>query len=379
MQFKIHPQKDVPISNAELLGHDKVVFHLKSFLESEHMIAPLSISLQGEWGTGKSSILKTLEKLLDDSKFETLFFETWKYEYTNPALGLISEIASRYAKNDKIIGLIRGAVFIFSQKYLGTTPDDIAKYMSTSSSASQTYSDKLRETINQALDTKKLIVMIDDLDRCNVENTLQLLVLLKLFLDLDNCICLVAVDYKRLKQAWRQKYQIKSDDKEDGSNYLDKIFQINLTVPKPSSAQIKEYVQTLLDIPSEIAEMFAAILNNPRSIKKIINLISYRANLLNSAHRELSVILWTLFEEIISAKSTIAFYQGSHNGSQSLGKLIVNYSDWSEIARLQGIKPYLISHDNQLNSFFTLAHKFILQQEVSADALDNDFKILYHP
>ena len=72
---------------------------------------------------------------------------------------------------------------------------------------------------------KKLIILIDDLDRCDVENSLQILSVLKLFLDIENIICIAAVDYKRLENAWLRKYTIQDKmHQNDAKQYLDKIF-----------------------------------------------------------------------------------------------------------------------------------------------------------
>lgn len=74
MSFSIKPQKDYPVSDAELLGIKETVEVLKTFLESDQMIAPLSIAVSGDWGSGKTSLLKTLEKKLNSEKITTIFF-----------------------------------------------------------------------------------------------------------------------------------------------------------------------------------------------------------------------------------------------------------------------------------------------------------------
>ena len=107
-------------------------------------------------------------------------------------------------------------------------------------------SDQLSNIIRNKFDQKKLVIIIDDLDRCDVENALQLLTVTKLFLDIENCICIAAVDFNRLKQAWHQKYRTDnstSGSDSDGSEYLDKIFQVRIGIPRPSAEQIREYVK----------------------------------------------------------------------------------------------------------------------------------------
>ena len=85
-----------------------------------------------------------------------------------------------------------------------------------------------------------MIIIIDDLDRCDVENSLQILSIIKLFFDLPNCICIAAVDFNRLKNAWLRKYSIQDIvNQNDASEYLDKIFQVRIGIPEPTEEQIK--------------------------------------------------------------------------------------------------------------------------------------------
>jgi len=204
LSFQIKPIKDIPYEDAKLLGHDKIITNLKTFLENENMITPLSIAIHGDWGSGKTSIMKTLAKKLDNTKFAVSFFEAWKYEYSNPSLGLITELAEHYEQDrGKIVAILRAAAYILSNKYLGVDSEQVIKIMSHSKQSTETLSKQLRDLIQKKIG-KKLIIIIDDLDRCDVENTLQLLAIIKLFLDLENCICIAAVDFKRLKEAWQK-------------------------------------------------------------------------------------------------------------------------------------------------------------------------------
>ena len=381
MQFEIHPVNDVPIENAKLLEHRKIISNLKSFLESKYMITPLSIAIHGEWGSGKTSIMKTLAGQIDSSKFATLFFEAWKYEYSNPSLGLITEIAERYATGDTARRIIQTGLYILTQKYLGADPEQVIRHIRGSKTHSDTLSDTLQRIIREKIGGKQLIIIIDDLDRCDVENSLQLLALLKLFFDINNCICIAAVDFERLKQAWEQKYHTGSKQTPDSSSYLDKIFQIRIGIPRPSSKQIVEYVQTLVaHMPNDVAGMFSHTLpKNPRSIKKILNLISYRINMLNSDHKEFAAIFWTLLEEVISNESIINISERLSNNGSSLGHLIVNIDSWQPIndlfVRIMG--QDITKHAGKLDPFFTLSHKIACEYEMSRDGLDQDFMALY--
>ena len=57
---------------------------LNSFLDNIHSKEVLKhnnlIALYGEWGCGKSSVVKTVNKNLNNEKFNSFIFEAWKYE-----------------------------------------------------------------------------------------------------------------------------------------------------------------------------------------------------------------------------------------------------------------------------------------------------------
>ena len=76
----------------------------------------------------------------------------------------------------------------------------------------------LKETVG-----KKLVIFIDDLDRCSMENTLAMLESMKLFLMVDNVIAVVAVDMEKIESAWGVKYGRAAKDG-TGAGYVEKLF-----------------------------------------------------------------------------------------------------------------------------------------------------------
>lgn len=297
-EFKLKPVNDNPTNNARLLGHDVVVQTLKEFVESNEMISSSSVAIHGDWGTGKTSVMTTLHSKLDRNKIEVLFFEAWKYEYTNPSLGLIAEITQKYlsGNGDLAKKIIEAAIYILSDKFLGIDLSTASNVIRGNQKRMTNLTDEIKKIIKNI--NKRFVIIIDDLDRCDVENALQILALMKLFLSVDNCVVIAAVDFKRLQQAWKKKYQISDDDK-DSRDYLDKIFQIRIAIPVPTRVKIKEYLLSLTEnMPHELQELFPMFSpSNPRAIKRMLNLISYRSYLLNSPRKIYSSCLWTLLEQ----------------------------------------------------------------------------------
>jgi predicted KAP-like P-loop ATPase len=59
--WSINPLLDEPIHDAKLLGLEKTVEALYNFLSSKSLITPLAIAINGEWGSGKTSLINTLK------------------------------------------------------------------------------------------------------------------------------------------------------------------------------------------------------------------------------------------------------------------------------------------------------------------------------
>jgi len=385
MTFKINPISDTPTEKAKLLGHDKIVKNLINFLELPNLITPLTIAINGDWGSGKTSIMKTLFANLDDSKFDTLFFEAWKYEYSNPSLGLIAKISSKYEKDEgKIRAIVHTGATILANKFLNIDLEKIIDIITSREKDSQTLTDMLEELIKKNIDDKKLIIVIDDLDRCDVENTLQLLALVKLFLNIPECICITAVDFKRLRQAWLQKYQVKDDESEKaGVDYLDKIFHVKIGIPRPPAQQIEDYLKPMVPgMPKPLLELFSKLgPKNPRAIKRIMNLISYRSIMLPSAHKAESAFLWTLLEEILGNSLTIQVHDVSKREGKTLGDVMYSLAD-----NIRDVKDFYEKRINQkilapklgaLLLYFEHANIFVKSGKISYQKINKNFETLY--
>lgn len=386
MSFRINPITDKPQEDATLLGHDKIVNNLKTFLEQENMITPLSIAIHGDWGSGKTSIMKTLSKKLDTSKFAIVFFEAWKYEYSNPSLGLISELVEQFSSSRDIIrSVLTAALAILSNQYLGLDVDKVVDMLRQSKETTEPLANRIQKIIKQAIGNKMLIIIIDDLDRCDVENALQLLSIIKLFLDIENCVCIAAVDFNRLKQAWKTKYQPQGNNHDVGSEYLDKIFQIRIGIPTPPMEEIKKYLKTLvLEMPDTVAELFSnALPKNPRAIKRIINLVAYRQHLLSSPYKEFSAIFWTLLEEITGNTNLIYTSDKFKENRLSWGNLILrDGNNWETIQdkmnKMGQPPPAVTRNVDDFRKFMSGSHNITREFKITSDIIDGDFDILYH-
>lgn len=387
-RFTISPSHDKPVSEAVLLGHDEIVKTLKKFLESDTMITPLSIAIHGDWGSGKTSVMRTLERQLNSERITVVFFEPWKYENADPPLALVQTIIQKLYKNSadqktlKNMGaaLIKIAANAISQKYIGANITDVVDSITFNVKNVESFSDELAKIVKKELGDNKLLVIIDDLDRCDVENTLLILSIMKLFFEIENCICIAAVDFNRLQQAWRAKYKI-NDDSDEGKEYLEKIFQIRIALPKPNDEQIREYVEELVPkLDDQILGLFSKIgPKNPRSVKRLLNIISFRASMLNSDFAYDVATLWSLLEHILSNKNLVTVQKGLQLKDGSIVNLIMNCENEESVnAYVNAIKNHFDSRqvpniDIKLKTFLQLSHAYVKKHNIMQHHLDKNF------
>ncbi|MGS2616586.1 KAP family P-loop NTPase fold protein [Micromonospora sp. LZ34] len=140
--------------------------------------------------------------------------------------------------------------------------------------------------------TERLVVFIDELDRCAPEDVVATLIDLKTFLDQDGCAFIVAADREVLERALRKLPQAKPV-REDEPYYstpgafLDKIFQHQIALPPLRSRALTKFARDLADARGGIWEelrtrsqqayelaIFALIpvhVRSPRRVKVLLN------------------------------------------------------------------------------------------------------------
>ncbi|RZJ83374.1 MAG: hypothetical protein EOO20_22910, partial [Chryseobacterium sp.] len=145
---------------------------------------------------------------------------------------------------------------------------------------------KIEKLLLQKGRTQRIVVFVDDLDRCEPENVLNLITALKLFFTYgENTIFFCGLDQEAVTKAVKTKYQdvVKADE------YLEKVFDITFNMPKIFS--LDKFLGNYFpgDFSAEhtdreiIGGFFQAInFTNPRHIKKMLNkyeiLRSYKKN-----------------------------------------------------------------------------------------------------
>lgn len=117
--------------------------------------------------------------------------------------------------------------------------------------------------------------MIDDLDRLEPERAVEIMEALKTFLNVPNCIFILAIDFNVVLRGVRKKY---GDDftEDKGRAFFDKIIQVPFNLPVGAYSlnnYVKRFVSNLSDADQDfyMRILQTTVGNNPRSIKRIFN------------------------------------------------------------------------------------------------------------
>jgi hypothetical protein len=107
------------------------------------------------------------------------------------------------------------------------------------------------EELLEATKFKKLIVLIDDLDRCTPDRIIDNLEAIKLFLNVPSTAFVIGADPRIVKHAIEHKYgvenqQLNSNNPEIVKDYLEKLIQIPYYLPKLSDSEVETYISLLI-------------------------------------------------------------------------------------------------------------------------------------
>lgn len=291
-------------SKIDFLNFNEIAESIKDLI-SEKELMPISIGVFGDWGAGKSTVLELTAKALEkeEQDYIQIHFDAWTFQgYDDAKAALLETIAAQLveaAGNDKellekaldfakridkvrFMGLIaEGAAAVSGMPTFGA----IQNFFGWASDATDDEDDddidlkdlqndvkelgkvgkktkgvikpkkkfsppkEIREfrksyiSLLKAFD-KPVIVYVDNLDRCLPENTISTLEAIRLFLFMPNTAFVVAADPDMIRLAIPHFH--KGASVRHQTDYLDKLIQIPVHVPKPGVAEIRAYLIMLI-------------------------------------------------------------------------------------------------------------------------------------
>jgi ABC-type dipeptide/oligopeptide/nickel transport system ATPase subunit len=287
MPLNAELQNDLPTLNDKLEWRAEVARLNRRVMECS---APHVLGIHGEWGSGKTSFMRQVQSSLggrmpsdasvdaaltplsaaERAKMQkqvvTIWFDAWRYQNeATPIVALLHEMRRQMANLPSVIAKFKKLGTIATASLLDGL-SDAAKLIGIEgmpnvekiekraekweqehySSALNTNSirEHLQQTIECLLPDKenaRVIIFIDDLDRCNPKAAMRLLEGLKIYMSIPRCVFVLGMNERILIDAIREEISAPKDtDTEElklrASHYLEKICTDIYRLPLPSSA-----------------------------------------------------------------------------------------------------------------------------------------------
>lgn len=270
---------------------------------------PFTIGVFGDWGSGKTSLMRlTREELSADPSIVTVWFNAWRYEKEEhpivPLIGtIIQELAAHKSLLDRVgepatllLRALRAIAYGFSMKAKLKVPGfaEVETAFSTKDAIERAenlmpdaiMNESLYYGAFQALDSAdisnelKVVIFIDDLDRCFPDQAIKLLESIKLVLSQPGFIFTLGVARKVVEGYLHHRYSQEFGIADfNGALYLDKIVQLPFHIP-PSVDRMQDFCRTLLtnqdqSIVDQLGPVLpvigAALGGNPRAMVRFLN------------------------------------------------------------------------------------------------------------
>ena len=419
---------------------------------------PLTIGVFGIWGAGKSTLLNLIEQKIPNGekakKNTCVNINAWTFEGYEDAKVAVIECLLRELKEKapeglgkKILKLLKRVdYFKLTTKVIGMgapivaglatgnplpvvlgvtgTATEIGNGIKEASDAVQTLRDdylkedetpseeslvnnirKFRDEFEKVLqesDVENIIVLIDDMDRCQPDRIIETLEAIKLFLSVSKTVFVIAADENVIQYAIKKKYpSLDGFSVNLEKEYIEKIVQLPVYIPELSAKDIENYLMLLVAQEYCSPNDFKKVIDDMRSKKIRISEDVIDLNKLNelvlqhiptdrqSSYTETSQI-------IVGIKEIIA---GNLKGNPRQAKRFLNtfitkrklaelYYGQGEIDHrvlakllvLQKLNPALFIELNEWNKRFTTENeeyrqmKEALSEESNATTYDEKFK-----
>ena len=283
-------------------------------------LSPSSIGLYGDWGSGKSSLMKMVEQHLismNDKSILCIRFNGWLFEgYEDAKTALCGTILESIHKKEGLSSQVKGKVRklwnkVDVQKILGkgirygldyfmtggvlsltdftisqitnalkknaenVTEEDIAKALRSLKTDNNIRKDIKNfhdefEKILKETNIKHLVVFIDELDRCSPETILDIIEAMRLFLFAKGTSFVIGADQRLIEYAIKTKYkEVIGNNLDIGREYMEKVIQYPVNIPALDENEVEQYISCLLLEKDLDKDEFAEILQIIKGLKPL--------------------------------------------------------------------------------------------------------------
>ncbi len=330
MSKKLTGIVDIPITHSD---DDKLNMHgfegaLSGFIRFTN--TPMTIAIQGEWGSGKTSLMNRLSGQLcnkEDSTFYSIWLNTWHYALVDNPENTLADIINtlidevvkvskkehpekmkRLIQDIKVVSknVFRGLSHVALKTAVPMLSDEAVQEFDgvmfsdreetrynlndLRSKLSLLITETIKKNQEKGIFKDTFLFFIDDLDRIEPSVAVKILEMLKNIFDIEHCIFILALDYDVVVSGLKPKFgPLTESNEREFRSFFDKIIQLPFRMPVQSFFIDDFLRETLLsigfisqeesrqdDFVKSLADFAKSALgSNPRSLKRLANSLSF--------------------------------------------------------------------------------------------------------
>lgn len=418
MQYKLLEDSEIILSPvSDQLENRIYVDTLESIISSLEQSSIETIGLFGEWGTGKSSIIRTLEHQfnkkntkIDGKKVDFVFYNAWKYSnddfrktflisaaklineekhYSNKLYSVTTEKKNRLNLNSWITVLIFFSFYFLSMLFLPKIPINFENYSDLISSSiqlintlvtsafmtymlnsilkmlffeesitstkifsPQDFSDFFRDIMSK--NKNYTILVIDDIDRCNDDQMIEILETIHGFLQESenqklNYSILLPLDKSKLDKTLQK---VKTYDPVEQEQFYNKIFDVIIPVDSIADFDIYQMLSKInIDNNYKISNFSMTLLTDfkiktPRDLARDINKLNIKRSIIEQKKKQGSISNTVL----MNIDEITKYYLLKENWPEYYWEIISIFLKGGNIH--DHINELINNSENELNKYF---------------------------
>ena len=397
-----------PLVHKELLADD--LLHRESdFIERFYRLIevidpPFAISVDGLWGTGKTTVMQLLRSKLRGRGYPVFWFNPWKYSQNSdvvlaflqalvtdktyrPAFERIKDSSGKVLQVVMDIGLNTALKFVTQG---AVSLDALKTRLENAELPFETYQDMVvkletafRDLVNEISSEQPLIIFLDDFDRCLPQDAIKLLEALKNLFVTENCrvIFICGIDTRVAKNFIRAHYKVTDDF---AINYFRKIFNLTVAMPYHRDAAIyillQEHIMSVFGWDREQAGILANIV----ALRGIQAEMTSVRKYLNVIHNVYAFLTFNPEYRLTPEHDLVVHLLIVKEAWQPLYETLINEAVKNRAAPLAELaRPLIPADKDDRETSLAPEHRFLRDYFISADApfhqvkLGNDVLLRY--
>ncbi len=309
---------------------DELILNLRMYPINDDCGA--SIAVHAPYGCGKTFFAKKLEKRINEEKeFDCIYLDMFKNEYQDPMLTFLSELNTKYPnQKEKLKNSISTFVRLFSgvaNKFTGIDDKTINNFADKLLEQKEHPIDQIAKSLKELSKDKKIVFLIDEIDRCNPQFSVEMLERIKHFFDIPNIVFMLFVNPNYVSQVESQFVGYGIENNGYISKFIDKSIFLETDWSETSFFSTLDYLGAIqFDYKIETLSLISHYFNlSLREIKKIDkDMSNFEKKYQNNLSWNIPLLITAFFLYALKLKHTNKFIELYKNHDTSFLKEIVD-------------------------------------------------------